>query len=265
MWDVTQYTRFQSERARPFFDLVAQILNADPKFIVDLGCGTGEQTASLSDRWPGAGVLGIDSSAEMLAKSASFARPGRIEFQRCDIADWQPAGPVDVLVSNAALQWLPDHEQLIPRLASSIAPGGTLAVQMPNRFRNTSQRVIEEAIAAGPWHERLRGIGLRRDSVLPSETYVRLLMDRGFTVNSWETTYNHILAGENAPLEWLKGTALRPLLEKLDAEERPRFMDALTTRLNIAYPSRGGVTLFPMQRLFFVARRDDDRQTRHGA
>ncbi|QDT53233.1 Trans-aconitate 2-methyltransferase [Caulifigura coniformis] len=260
MWDVTQYTRFQSERARPFFDLVAQIPQAAAELIVDLGCGTGEQTATLLNRWPEAHVLGLDSSPEMLAKSASFVRAGQIDFQSADISSWEPTGPVDILISNAALQWLPDHERLIPRLASHVAPGGTLAVQMPNRFRNTSQRIIEDAIASGPWRDRLRDIGLQRDSVLPSETYVRLLLERGFTVNSWETTYNHLL-GENGPLEWLKGTAIRPLLDALEPDEGPAFLEALSTRLNAAFPSRGGVTLFPMQRLFFVAQRGDMRDS----
>lgn len=253
MWDVAQYTRFQTERTRPFIDLVSQIPNAEPRSIVDLGCGTGEQTATLLDRWPNARILGIDSSPEMLKKAATFARAGQLEFQQSDIADWRPAEPVDIILSNAALQWVPDHEQLFPRLASYLAPGGTLAVQMPNRFRAPSQQAIEETVADGPWRERLKSIGLHQKSVLPTETYSRLLLDRGFSVNAWDTTYYHILYGENASLEWLKGTALRPLLAALNPDEQTRFQQALAERLNAAYPPENGVTIFSMQRLFVVA------------
>ena len=255
MWDVSQYTRFQSERSRPFFDLVAQIPATDPKVIVDLGCGTGELTATLLDRWPGARILGVDSSLEMLKKAATVTRPGQLEFLLSDIADWKPDQLVDVLLSNAALHWLPDHEQLIPRLASYLATDGVLAVQMPNRFRAPSQQAIEDTIAASPWRDRLRGIGLHRESVLPTETYARLLMQLGFAVDAWETTYIHVLHGENASLEWFKGTALRPLLAALDAEQQAEFQRALATRLNDLYPPRDGFTLLPMQRLFFVAAR----------
>jgi trans-aconitate 2-methyltransferase len=254
MWDVSQYTRFQSERSRPFFDLVAQIPSADPRLIVDLGCGIGEQTAKLLDRWPNSRILGIDSSSEMLKKAATFARPA-LEFQLSDIADWQPADPVDVILSNAALQWLPDHEQLFPRLASSLSSHGTLAVQMPNRFRAPSQQAIEETIAECPFRDRLSNIGLHQKSVLPTDAYTRLLMQLGFTVNAWETTYFHILHGDNAALEWLKGTALRPLLASLDDEQQSEFQRALAARLNLVYPPHDGITVFPMQRLFFVATR----------
>ena len=255
MWDVSQYTRFQSERSRPFFDLVAQIPNTDPKSAVDLGCGTGEQTATLLERWPNVRILGVDSSPEMLANAAAFTRPGRLEFVHGDIADWQPAEPVDVLISNAALQWLPNHEQLIPRLAAAIAPKGTLAVQMPNRFRAPSQRAIEDTIDAGPWRDVLAGIGLHQESVRPTETYARLLLNLGFTVNAWESTYYHILTGENASLDWLKGTALRPLLAALNPEDQTAFQHDLAARLNAAHPPKDGVTIFPMQRLFVVATR----------
>jgi trans-aconitate 2-methyltransferase len=259
MWDVSQYTRFHVERSRPFFDLVAQIPNADPAVIVDLGCGTGEQTATLLDRWAGARILGVDSSPEMLKNAAAFARAGRLEFQLSDIAEWQPADSVDVILSNAALQWLPDHEQLLRRLASYLSTNGTLAVQMPNRFRAPSQRAIEETIAENPLRDRLSKIGLHQKSVLATETYARLLMQLGFTVNAWETTYFHILRGDNASLEWLKGTALRPLLAALDPGQQTDFQRALAARLNVAYPPQGGVTVFPMQRLFFVATRADSK------
>jgi len=257
MWDVAQYTRFQTERTRPFIDLVNQITNADPKTVIDLGCGTGEQTATLLGRWPTARILGLDSSPEMLNKAGARAQPGRLDFQFADIATWQPTGPVDIVLSNAALHRLPDHLQLFARLASYLSSGGTLAVQMPNRFRAPSQQAIEDAIAAGPWRDRLHNIGLHRESVLPTESYTRLLLSLGFTVNAWDTTYYHILHGEHASLEWLKGTALRPLLAVLPSNDHPAFLAAAAARLNEAYLKENGTTVFPMQRLFVVATRTE--------
>ena len=270
MWDVSQYEQFASERSRPFWDLVGQIpLQAmrSATTVVDLGCGTGELTASLLLRCRQAHILGIDSSPEMLKKAETVDQrnwelrgaTGKVEFRLADIADWRPDQPVDVILSNAALQWLPDHEQLFPRLASFLSDHGTLAVQMPNRFRAPSQRAIEETIADGPWRDRLSNVGLHQKSVLPTEDYARLLMRLGFTVNAWETTYFHILHGENASLEWLKGTALRPLLAALDPDQQTEFQRALAARLNLAYPPRDGITFFPMQRLFVVATRSGMR------
>jgi trans-aconitate 2-methyltransferase len=268
MWDVSQYEQFASERSRPFWDLVGQIpfqTLRNATSVVDLGCGTGELTASLLLRCRHAHILGIDSSPEMLKKAEAVDQrnrelrdaPGMVEFRLADIAGWSPEQPVDVIVSNASLQWLPEHEQLIPRLASYLSPNGALAVQMPNRFRAPSQRAIEETIADGTWRDRLLKIGLHQNSVLPTEAYARLLMQLGFVVNAWETTYLHVLHGENASLEWLKGTALRPLLAELDPDEQSEFQRALADRLNAVYPPQEGITIFPMQRLFFVATRAD--------
>jgi trans-aconitate 2-methyltransferase len=255
MWDVSQYSRFQSERTRPFFDLVGQVRAESPARVVDLGCGTGELTRTLADRWPRAIVLGIDSSPQMLAESAKFKQQDRVEFLQQDIADWSPAEPVDVIISNAALQWLPRHDELVTRLASFLTPGGVLAVQMPNRFRTASQRAIEDAMNDPRWRERMAGVGLHQESVQPLEEYTRLLMRLGCSVNAWETTYMHILPGKDGVLEWLEGTGLRPLLATLDPLDKEAFRTEVGARLRRAYPSFNGATLFPMPRLFFVATR----------
>lgn len=259
MWDVAQYRLFESERARPFWDLVGNIpfrTWRTAETVVDLGCGTGELTAELRrSHCRNAHVLGIDSSPEMLKRAESVALPGKLDLQQCDIADWRPTEPVDIILSNAALHWLPDHEQLFPRLVSSLNYRGTLAVQMPNRFRAPSQQAIDETIDSGPWRDRLKNIGLHKESVLPTETYARLLLAAGLAVDAWETTYYHILHGENASLEWLKGTALRPLLAALTPDEQASFQAALSIRLDAAYPPKDGITIFPMQRLFIVATR----------
>jgi trans-aconitate 2-methyltransferase len=190
----------------------------------------------------------------MLDKAASVAIPGRLEFVHGDAAAWVPDGPIDLLVSNAALQWVPGHPALIPRLAAMLAPNGVLAVQMPDRFHNTPAQLAIEAAAADPrWADALRGVGLHGGSVLAPEWYVRTLLGLGLTVNAWTTTYLHVLTGDDPVLEWFKGSALRPLLARLDAARAGEFQRGLAARLRAAYPPDGGVTLLPFPRLFFVA------------
>lgn len=255
MWDANQYNKFAAERARPFADLVAQVERAEheTRQIVDLGCGPGKLTRQLAERWPAAHVLGVDNSPEMLAKAQPLKIPGRLEFLQADLALWSPAQPVDFILSNAALHWIADHETLLRRLAGWLAPGGTLAVQMPNRFDGPVQAAIDETAADPRWADQLRGVGLHRGSVQPVDWYVRLLQDLGFAVNAWETTYVHVLSGENPVLEWFQGTGLRPLLARLDATAADQFRSQLAARLRALYPPRNGTTLFPMPRLFFVA------------
>jgi trans-aconitate 2-methyltransferase len=257
MWDVTIYRKYASERARPFIDLLNQIDRTDCFRIVDLGCGTGEMTRLLADRWPQAHVLGVDDSPQMLEKAAEYAIPGRLEFIRGNIDQWTSEQPIDLLFSNAALQWLPNHSQLFPRLASLLAPRGTLALQMPNRFRTASQNAIEKAVGEPRWQGLLSGVGLHQDSVQPLDWYVRLLMQLGFEVNAWETNYYHVMTGDKPVLEWLKGTALRPLLALLKPAQSQQFQQELGDLLEASYPAQEGVTIFPMPRVFLVAHRGE--------
>lgn len=256
MWDVAEYRKFAAERSRPFFDLLARVQIERPGLVVDLGCGPGELTRTLSDRWPAARVVGVDSSADMLAKAAPLVRPGRLEFVQADLAGWQPPGPVDLLVSNAALHWAGDHPGLLARLAGQLAPGGTLAVQVPNRFRDPAQEAVEAVAADSRWADRLRGVGLGRGSVLPAAEYVDLMHDLGFAVDAWETTYLHVLTGDDPVGDWLAGSGLRPLLARLDPAEAAAFRRTLADRLRSVHPPRRGVTVFPFPRLFFVATRE---------
>jgi trans-aconitate 2-methyltransferase len=254
-WDAEQYNKFAAERARPFADLMAQV-ERDPKktrYVVDLGCGPGKLTRQLAERWPAARVVGVDNSAEMLAKAQPLAIAGRVEFVRADVAAWSPAQPVDFLLSNAALHWLADHDALLRRLAGWLEPGGTLAVQMPNRFDGPVQQAIDATAADPRWAVQLKGVGLHRGSVQPVEWYVRSLQDLGFVVNAWETAYIHVLTGEDPVLEWFQGTGLRPLLARLNNATADQFRSQLAARLSALYPPRKGTTLFPMPRLFFVA------------
>lgn len=256
-WDPQQYGRYAAERSRPFFDLVDRIPVRTANFVVDLGCGTGALTKTLAERWPQAETLGVDSSPQMLTQALQTASGStvRLRFVQADIAAWTPECPVDVLVSNAALHWLPDHEWLLPRLVGYLAPGGTLAVQMPDRFTSPSQVAIDEIAADPRWSDRLAGVGLHRKSVLPAERYIDLLRSCGCDVDAWRTTYYHLLRGENPVFEWLKGSGLGALLSELDDARREVFAAAVADRLRQIYPPTGDITIFPMQRLFFIATR----------
>jgi len=255
MWDVGRFLKFEAERTRPYWDLMARVAGNAPGRIVDLGCGPGNLTRLLAERWPEAHVTGVDSSAEMLQAAGQLAVPGRLEFASGDLAQWMPPHPVDLVVSNSAWQWVPDHEQLIEHTLKMLTPQGTLAVQMPCRFGTSSQTVIDEVAADPRWAQRLQGIGLHRKSVHPVTWYAEHLCRRGWNVDAWETTYWHALTGENPVLDWLRGTALRPLLALLNKAEQPAFLASLGEKLRAAYPPCGRVTFFPMPRLFFVAER----------
>jgi trans-aconitate 2-methyltransferase len=254
MWDAAQYLRYADERSRPFGDLLARVTAENPRFVADLGCGPGNLTRTLPERWPAAQILGVDHSPEMLGQAHPLAIPGRLHFVQADIACWRPDQPVDLLVSNAALQWVPDHDVLIARLVELLSPGGTLAVQMPYHFQNPAHLVIEETKAAPRWRGSLQGVGLNQQSVRPLLWYVEYLHDLGLTVDAWQTTYVHVLSGENPVLEWFKGSALRPLLNVLEPQAQADFLHEVGDRLKATYPPRGAVTLLSFPRLFLVAR-----------
>jgi trans-aconitate 2-methyltransferase len=255
MWDAAQYLKYSDERTRPFADLLARVTREDLRLIADLGCGPGNLTRTLADRWPKTQIVGVDNSAEMLEQARPLAIPGRLSFMLADIASWSPVKTVDLLVSNAALHWVPDHDVLIPRLVKMLAPDGILAVQMPYHFQNPAHLVIEETKAAPRWRRSLQGIGLHQHSVMPLTWYVDRLHDLGLTVDAWQTTYIHVLSGENPVLEWFKGTALRPLLKALEPQAKAEFLEEVGKRFRAAYPAKGGVTLLSFPRLFFVATR----------
>jgi trans-aconitate 2-methyltransferase len=252
-WDPTQYLRFQPERSRPFFDLLEHVTWERVNAAADLGCGTGELTRALCERWPDAAVIGVDSSPEMLDHARKWTVPGRLEFVQADISTWESPRPLDLIVSNAALQWVGNHDKLLPALCAMLAPAGTLAVQLPCHFETPAHRVIAEVTEAPRWQAQLHGVGLQPGAVRPLAWYVERLLRLGLTVDAWETTYLHVLRGENPVLEWMKGTALRPLLARLEGRDREEFLRELGERLRSAYPATDGITLFPFPRLFFVA------------
>jgi trans-aconitate 2-methyltransferase len=253
MWDAELYLKYTDERSRPFSDLLARVRAEKVRFVADLGCGPGNLTRTLTDRWPAAQVLGIDISPEMLEQAWPLAIPGRLSFMQADIASWWPDKPVDLIVSNAALQWVNNHESLLVRLVNMLAPGGILAVQIPYHFENPAHLAIEETKADPRWRQALQGVGLHQQSVMPLLWYVERLHGMGLAIDAWQTTFIHVLSGENPVLEWFKGTALRPLLKVLDRQARAEFLHELGDRLRAAYPPKGSVTLLPFPRLFFVA------------
>jgi trans-aconitate 2-methyltransferase len=259
-WDVERYEQFRSERARPFFDLLARVPDTPVRHAVDLGCGTGELTQLLCARWPDAEVVGVDSSPQMLAAAGPRAAKvdgvggGRLRFVQADLASYTPLAPLDLVISNAALHWVDRHEALLDRLAGLLAPGGSLAVQMPANFDAASHVLLAETAADGPWAERLAG-ALRQHAVRPLPTYVEQLLAAGLTVDAWETVYLHLLSGDDPVLAWLSATALRPVLALLEPHQAERFTAEYGARLRAAYPRTAHGTLFPFRRIFFVARR----------
>jgi trans-aconitate 2-methyltransferase len=253
MWDAAEYRRFGGERARPFFDLLAHVDMASPGFVVDMGCGPGNLTAALAERWPAATVLGIDSSAEMIEAARVHNAPG-LSFMRDDVRYWKPQALPDLIISNAVLQWVPEHRELLADWAGWLAAGGWLAFQVPGNFDQPSHAILREMAGSPRWRPLLRDVALNRQSADPAD-YAELLAQAGCEVDAWETTYIHILHGEDPVLEWYKGTGLRPVLAALDAGQSAAFMAEYATKLRAAYPPRPFGTVFPFRRVFTVAHR----------
>lgn len=251
-WNPQQYELFEKQRARPFFDLVSRIDVERPRRVVDLGCGTGALTASLAERWPDAEVVGLDSSPEMLDKaSAHTATHANLSFTRGDIAEWAPADGDDVIVSNAALQWVPRHDELLSRWYAALAPGAQLAVQMPANSDSPSQVLLRELADEPRWASRLAGLHIVNELVGPVEDYLALAFDAGVAVEAWETIYAHVLQGEDPVLEWVAGTRLRPFVAAL-GEDAGAFVEEFRQRLRAAFPAGPAGTVFPFRRLFVV-------------
>lgn len=262
-WNPQQYLKFAHERQRPGFDLMAQIRDLPQGPIYDLGCGTGLLARAITERWPSRSVTGVDNSSAMLAEAAKS--PSRIEWIEADIGRWQAAQKAALIYSNATLHWLGRHELLFPRLMSELVPLGVLAVQIPRNFDNPSQVLLRETARAGSWAAQLAPLFdpntptpslLRPDPVGPPEFYYDLLSPLARSgIDLWETEYVHQLDGEDAVLEWMRGTTLRPVLDALDPAAREDFLAAYATKLRAVFPRRAnGKTLLNFRRLFLVAR-----------
>ena len=256
-WDPDQYLKFADHRLRPALELLGRVPLTDPRVIYDLGCGAGEHTRMIADKWPEASVTGVDSSQEMLKTAGST--PSRVQWTEADVRTWQPAAPPDLIFTNATLQWVDGHTELFPRLVSLLAPGGCLAVQMPLSWGSPSHRIMRQTLEdGGPGGTPLGTDELRvrvgRKWVDDADEYYDLLIGKTATIDIWETEYLQVLDGDDPVLEWVKGTGLRPILNGLDEGERAVYLAEYASRLRTAYPKRAnGKTLYPFRRLFIVA------------
>jgi trans-aconitate 2-methyltransferase len=257
MWDPAQYLRFGDERSRPFFDLIARVRAGHPRTVADLGCGPGTLTAMLARRWPQAEIQGVDNSAEMIEAARALPEGGdgqRLSFTLGDLRDWEPDGPVDVIVSNAVLQWVPGHLDVLARWARFLPRGGWLAIQVPGNFDQPSHVVLREMITSARWRPLLENVSLNRQAATPAG-YLDVLATAGLDVDAWETTYLHVLRGENPVADWFKGSGLRPVLAALDAAQADEFLAGYRTRIASVYPPKAYGTLLPFRRVFAVAAR----------
>jgi trans-aconitate 2-methyltransferase len=253
-WDPNLYLKFSDQRGRPAADLIAQIRLKDPKRIIDLGCGTGNSTEQLHRRWPQAEITGLDSSASMLAR----ARQNHADWKWIEspIESWQAKSGYDLIFSNAALHWVPDHGALFPRLLNSVEPGGALAVQMPYNLQSPAHQGMKKVAADPRWGGRLDGVS-ETYHVQPLAFYYKVLSKTAAALNLWETEYLQIMNGAGAILDWVRSTAMRGYLERLaDDAERKQFEELCLAEFEKSYRADDqGKVLFPYRRLFVVAYR----------
>lgn len=255
-WDPAKYEEFGGYRDRPFFDLTSRIRAGSPLQVTDLGCGPGNLTATLAARWPGAAVTGLDSSAEMLAKAGGLAAGAdNLSFRQSDIGDWMPAPDTDVVVTNAALQWVPNHLELLPHWLEALRPGAWFALQVPGNFNAPSHALMRSLAESDDWSGRLAGVLRHSDAAAGPTEYLQLMLDAGCDADAWETTYLQVLPGTDPVLEWLRGTGLRPVLAALGPADAERFEAEYARQLRVAYPPGDHGTVFPFRRVFAVARK----------
>lgn len=254
MWDPAKYLDYADLRGRPFYDLIGRINTDSPRRVVDLGCGPGNLTATLAKRWPRATIEASDNSPEMV----EAARVAGVDARLLDVADWTPAEDTDVVITNAVLQWVPGHRELLRRWAGQLPAGAWLAMQVPGNLGAPSHAVVRDLAATPKWTAELGSATLRgEDAIDDPQDYANLLSDAGCTVDAWETTYIQSLTGPNAVLEWISGTALRPVRAALSDSGWQRFRAEVAPLLDELYPPRpDGTTWFPFRRIFVVARID---------
>ena len=256
-WDPDLYLKFSDHRLRPALELLGRVSSQSPNVIYDLGCGSGQVTCIISERWPAATVYGIDNSKEMLTQAT--AKTGKVQWIEADIRTWSPDQPPDLIYSNATLHWVEEHQTLLPRLIGCLNSGGCLAVQMPLNWQAPSHRLMRETLMNGGQNGQAFGTeelrqAVARDWVKAAAAYYELLASCSKNLDIWETEYLQILAGDNPVLEWVKGSGLRPILNGLGDNERELFLVEYAQRLRAAYPVRAnGNTLYPFRRLFIVA------------
>jgi trans-aconitate 2-methyltransferase len=251
-WEPQTYLRYADIRFRAGLDLIARIPKLEYDTIYDLGSGTGHLTCILADTFTNAKVIGVDSSPEMLAE-ARREFPA-LEWQQADIHSWSPPLAPDLIYTNAALQWVPDHETLLPSLLNKLRPGGVLAMQVPRHFESSSHLGLKDLVKQSQWRTKLEPLLLT--PIPASEIYWRWLSPHARNLDIWETIYLQVLEGKDPVVNFMRGTALRPFLSALSEPEATKFIDAFAKRMNAAYPVQpNGQTLFPFRRLFLIAQR----------
>lgn len=257
-WDARQYLQFESERTRPAIDLLARVEGSASR-AVDLGCGPGNSTELVVARFPEAEVIGVDSSDAMLAQAR--VRLPKLVFEKADIASWRAAAPFDVIFANAVMHWVAGHISVMGRLIDELAPGGRLAVQMPDSLDEPAQMLARESAALTPFADKLAGALAQRETIGAFEDYYAGLAARGARLDLWSTTYAHVLPGPEAIVEWMKGAGLRPFLDPLSGGEKKDFLAAYGAAIAKAYPPLpDGRVLFRFPRLFIVAVKDAPRR-----
>jgi len=253
-WDARTYERYADERSRPFSDLLARVGVISPAEIIDLGCGTGSGLADMARRWPAARLVGVDASADMLAAAETeLGALAEVTLVRAEAQIWAPETAADLVVSNALLQWIPHHAQLLSRMARWLSPAGWLAMQVPGNFAAPSHQLLRGLADSPQWTDRLNGVLRGADSVFDAAGYFRILTNAGLAVDAWETTYLHVLTGPDPVLRWTSGTALRPVFAVLSDADAREFSDQYAELLRAAYPADGaGRVVFPFRRIFAV-------------
>ena len=251
-WSPATYLQYRDERSRPFFDLTERIALTSPARVVDLGCGPGELTVALSQRWPHAVVEGLDSSPDMVAAAAQHATD-RVRFRLQDLTAWRPDAPVDVIVSNATLQWVPGHRELLPRLVERLTDDGVLAFQVPGNFGEPSHVLLRQLAADDRFAAATSAV--EYPAAEDAATYLSDLQQLNCRVDAWETTYLHVLTGDDPVFTWISGTGARPVLQALDPDARAVFEHEYKALLREAYPAQRFGTVLPFRRVFAVAQR----------
>ena len=252
-WDPENYGRYADERSRPYGDLVRRIGAVRPERVADLGCGSGELTASLRRIWPTAEIVGVDSSPAMIAKARTIKGVDDLRFLERDLSSWRPDHGTDVMISNAALQWVPEHRRLLPGLVDRLSSDGWLAFQVPGNFNEPSHVLLRELADSAPYVEHT--VGLARPAAAEPADYLADLATLGCTVDAWETTYQHVLTGEDPVFTWISATGARPILQALPDDLRETFEAEYKDRLREAYPEQPYGTVLPFRRIFVVAQR----------